>query len=621
MSKNEGYRKDIVLKLLLATALILAPSLAAAQPAPPQNVYGNVTFENSQDPVADANVTVVDENGNVDGYGLTDSDGYYDFNFYGSGTYYVFVEGWNSSKTLEYTSGGSEEINISNYPSPGPPSVSTGSASNIGMESATLEGSVSYNGIEDSVDVRFQYNDSLQNETVWKTVSSTSFSQDLIGLEPNTSYDYRAQLKYSGTVYNGSVKSFTTDANTTDTGGTGGNETDNTDSTDGTTSTGGGFTGGFTGGTEEEPSTRFVNVSVADGSFSKDVGSLQEGQKVIIDFENAEVVERIEFNSLEDVNDTRLEYSYLGLNRPQGVEEPSSLVYSYEGVSFTGLDDSQVVNATIEFRVSKQWFERSRAKVEETSLQRYRGSWESYTTRKTGETSSSYEFSARTPGFSYFAVTSGNVRSEPRINVKNLKLEGGKTAPASLNATVFLENVGTASGSHRVSLRLDGEVYGQKTVEVGPGKVETVRFQLELEGGKHSIRTGSVEKNVMIREPEKGGGIPWVAVILIVFIAGAAAAAYYYYSSVHSPGMEDAVDMTRVSSIADLKKNEDMYLDEEIKLSGVKVDPIEKTEDGWRYIITDNTGKLQGLSPQKTQGRGSIGGPVKKENGELYIVF
>jgi len=97
--------------------------------------------------------------------------------------------------------------------------VSTGDATNVGTDAATLNGSLDDLGGADSVDVSFEWGPSgdLSNTTPTQTLSSTgSFSADVSGLDPDTTYDFRAVADASdGDSDTGATGSFTTDSEST----------------------------------------------------------------------------------------------------------------------------------------------------------------------------------------------------------------------------------------------------------------------------------------------------------------------------------------------------------------------------------------------------------------------
>jgi hypothetical protein len=94
------------------------------------------------------------------------------------------------------------------------PTVTTRAATKITTSSTTLEMSYTV-GDFSPVEVRFAYKkstDSTWSYTAWvsKTADGT-YAEVLTGLDFNTAYDFRGQLKYDGTVVGGTTLQFTTD--------------------------------------------------------------------------------------------------------------------------------------------------------------------------------------------------------------------------------------------------------------------------------------------------------------------------------------------------------------------------------------------------------------------------
>ncbi|HUV43683.1 MAG TPA: PKD domain-containing protein, partial [Dehalococcoidales bacterium] len=87
-----------------------------------------------------------------------------------------------------------------------PPAVTTDGASIVGTNSARLSGSLADIGTASSVDVSFEWGETqggpYPNETTPQSMSSTGdLDFDLTGLEPGTTYYFRAKAVGAGTVY------------------------------------------------------------------------------------------------------------------------------------------------------------------------------------------------------------------------------------------------------------------------------------------------------------------------------------------------------------------------------------------------------------------------------------
>jgi subtilisin family serine protease len=96
-------------------------------------------------------------------------------------------------------------------------SVTTDSASSVGTDNATLNGTLSDMGGASSVDVYFEWGQaggSLSNTTSVQTLSATgSVSADISGLSSGTDYEFRVVAEASdGDADTGGVQSFTTDS-------------------------------------------------------------------------------------------------------------------------------------------------------------------------------------------------------------------------------------------------------------------------------------------------------------------------------------------------------------------------------------------------------------------------
>jgi outer membrane protein assembly factor BamB len=109
-----------------------------------------------------------------------------------------------------------------------PPAVTTNAATNITTTGARLNGNLTSMGTATSVSVSFEWGTSpgvYPNTTTAQVMSATgTFYFDLIGLNPGTTYYFRAQADGDGTAY-GSELSFTTSVTSTITASAGTNGT------------------------------------------------------------------------------------------------------------------------------------------------------------------------------------------------------------------------------------------------------------------------------------------------------------------------------------------------------------------------------------------------------------
>jgi uncharacterized protein (TIGR02145 family) len=97
------------------------------------------------------------------------------------------------------------------------PSVSTSSASLITTTTTTLNGNINPNGIattgwfEYSTDQNLSSYSNTSNQSIGSGASSINISSNLTGLNPNTTYYYRAAGQNSNGIYRGAIQSFKTE--------------------------------------------------------------------------------------------------------------------------------------------------------------------------------------------------------------------------------------------------------------------------------------------------------------------------------------------------------------------------------------------------------------------------
>ncbi|MDD3043199.1 MAG: PGF-pre-PGF domain-containing protein [Methanosarcinaceae archaeon] len=104
---------------------------------------------------------------------------------------------------------------------------------------------------------------------------------------------------------------------------------------------------------------------------------------------------------------------------PSGITPPPEAfaVYEYNEVTHSRVSDSSFNGATLSFSVPKTWFEEHGLIIENVVLYRYHnGSWQALDTEVLDEDATDVRFSAKTPGFSLFAI--GVRASTPEMEVE-----------------------------------------------------------------------------------------------------------------------------------------------------------------------------------------------------------
>ena len=97
-------------------------------------------------------------------------------------------------------------------------------------------------------------------------------------------------------------------------------------------------------------------------------------------------------------------------DKPSGVSDVSGVAYKYIIITKENLDDSNVAEGKIKFRVEKSWITTNNLDVSTISLYRYsNNAWNKLNTTKLSEDGTYVYFEAVTPGFSYFAISGSQV--------------------------------------------------------------------------------------------------------------------------------------------------------------------------------------------------------------------
>lgn len=221
-----GLILAVILSLGLATPVMAVPQI-------PHAFYGNVTI--GGEPASDGTVISAKIDGTA--YATTTTvDGKYGyspaFKVSADDPETTEIEGGVAGETIQlyiantlaaevpFQNGEITPLNLAIDATP--PTVTTNAAINVSTTTATLNGSLDNLGTTLSVDVSFEWGTSTSygtNTTLSTMVSTGSFSANLNGLSPSTTYHFRAKAEGTGTSY-GDDRTFTTSA--TGGGGDGG---------------------------------------------------------------------------------------------------------------------------------------------------------------------------------------------------------------------------------------------------------------------------------------------------------------------------------------------------------------------------------------------------------------
>jgi len=145
-----------------------------------------------------------------------------------------------------------------------------------------------------------------------------------------------------------------------------------------------------------EPAPESVEESVL-------IGSISPGEEKSTSFDDKSVNE-IKINVKQAAENVEIKVKSTSL--PSDIVAPgSSSVVEYLDIS-TNIEDDKIDNATIRFKVSKEWLINNEYNANAVVLQRYKnGEWQKLYTSMVSENENEYMFQAMTPGFSTFAIT------------------------------------------------------------------------------------------------------------------------------------------------------------------------------------------------------------------------
>ena len=214
-----GLPVSLLLVAVLLVAAITAPAVLAT--STPMLTWGDVTLDGSAAPVGTT----------VDVYVGADTVASASFTVTTAGQYgsiVVFADDSRYGEALTYEVNGfvgtkqgpdagvfglaNQEVDLAAVSGPQPPSVTTGSASGVTHNSATLTGNLDI-GAYSTANVYFEYGTTTAYGSSTSMMAKTAdgaFSASVSGLNPSTMYHFRSVVSYDSTTSNGGDMTLTT---------------------------------------------------------------------------------------------------------------------------------------------------------------------------------------------------------------------------------------------------------------------------------------------------------------------------------------------------------------------------------------------------------------------------
>lgn len=113
----------------------------------------------------------------------------------------------------------------------------------------------------------------------------------------------------------------------------------------------------------------------------------------------------VTIDAKETVRNVNLVVSTLAEKPSEIVKAVKGRVYQYFEINSSGITDENIEEAFIEFRVSGQWVSENNIDRDSITLYRYHGDkWQGLETESVSTEDGFYNYRAKIPGFSYFAI-------------------------------------------------------------------------------------------------------------------------------------------------------------------------------------------------------------------------
>ena len=207
--------------LLVAVLLVAALPMVAVATSTPMLTWGDVTLDGSAAPVGTTVDVYVGADATASGSFTVATAGQYgaiqvwaDDSRYGEALTYK-VDGFVATKQGPDTGVfglANQEVDLAAVSGPQPPTVTTGSASGVTHNSATLNGNLDI-GAYSTANVYFEYGTTTAYGSSTSMMAKTAdgaFSASVSGLNPSTMYHFRSVVSYDSSTSNGGDMTLTT---------------------------------------------------------------------------------------------------------------------------------------------------------------------------------------------------------------------------------------------------------------------------------------------------------------------------------------------------------------------------------------------------------------------------
>ena len=176
-------------------------------------------------------------------------------------------------------------------------------------------------------------------------------------------------------------------------------------------------------------STSSTSSSSGSGGGGGGGSSSGESSRAIKSFESANPQDTLTFNipsTLIPISDLEVyvnrELSNIKItveslvSQPSEVTTPDGVVYDFIQITLSNFDNDDLESIDLSFEVPKTWVEENNIDYKTIIMQRYNNGWEELETSGAGSSEDYYQYTAESPGFSYFVITGEEKEDEEIVD-------------------------------------------------------------------------------------------------------------------------------------------------------------------------------------------------------------
>ena len=146
--------------------------------------------------------------------------------------------------------------------------------------------------------------------------------------------------------------------------------------------------------------------AASNNTFTKSWAIITPQNVTIVKLNKKDIgIHEIQINVINQANNVKITVTKLDEKPASVTHEITGRLYQYLEITPTNIEDNNIKNATVQFKVEKTWVNQNNINKSTVALNRYTNAWTRLVTRMKNEDNEYVYYEADTPGFSVFVIS------------------------------------------------------------------------------------------------------------------------------------------------------------------------------------------------------------------------